>query len=135
MSTRIESPIELYTFLRSNEFHSLTENHEKYELDRLINELYPEGFLIKRIKILEKVDKYHTFKYGSRKYKVHMSTENGEKFTALVHFSKLIPVRFDTYYDVIVSMNSDIDTDFILDDVLNCMDWKYAEDNLHCVVM
>lgn len=126
------SPVSWLDFIKSKELEELKKSHPDNKLDILINELYPEGFLIRNLKLRESSSNiyYIDGKFNTR-CTIYTATNDEEKYTVRCRYDILRGFLDDEIYDLLVKLDTRYDTKFKLLDMNYTSDWKLCEDGLH----
>ncbi len=124
------SPISWVDFLKSKELEELKKTHGK-ELDNLINELYPEGFLIRNLKLRESGNTYHINPKYQTRCMIYTATNETENYTIRCMYYLLYGFLDDEIYDLLVKLDTKSDAKFKLLELDYSAEWKLCEDGLH----
>lgn len=126
----MQTPIVWAKFLDSKELSSLMSiYHNMNRLIEVINEMYPEGFVITDIKFINKDDIYHTRKYKSRKMNCVFRNSHLDKFNIICRFDFLKEIKPNIFYDCLVGLTHNKDSvQFELKDICESGTWPKVDD-------
>lgn len=125
-------PISWSDYLESKELSDLMKTYRHIsKLIDVINEMHPEGFLIQGVKLVDFDDMYHTEKFYTRSMLCIFKNSHLDKYNIKCRYDLFKELTAHTYYDCVVSLNSDKNTQFIMKAFDKSSFWIKTEDGLH----